>query len=49
MGPKKSRAILVFGSLFPGNGNTQNAEKLNTSWVESVVQIESTHVHHNGV
>jgi len=49
MGSKKSRAVLVFGSPFPGNGNTQNAEKLNTSWVESVVQIESTHVHHNGV
>jgi len=48
MGSKKSRAVLVFGSPFPGNGNTRNAEKLNTSWVESVVQIESTQARHNG-
>jgi len=49
MGSKKSRAVLVFGSPFPGNGNTQNAEKLNTPWVESVVQIDSTHARQNGV
>jgi len=49
MRPKKSIAVLVFRSLFPGNGNTQNAEKLNTSWVESAVQIESIHARQNGV